>query len=228
MVSTALINFFGIAGTILNLIFIFSPFPSFYQGVKDKEIKNVSLTYLLFLTGNCSLWTIYGIKLDNFTIIFSNIIGLIINIVYIDMYLYIVDKSDKIILNTIGIIAATMLVYIILPVTMIGLIVTFVLLGVYSSMIIKIRETFVKKNAEYTNYFLSIASVFNTSIWSIYGIFILDWVIIIPNIYGVLINIAALIVYYWSVGKIDDSNIFIILLKRALVKEDSNIELLNF
>ena len=97
MNNNLLKTIFGLLGFILGLIFGISPY-TYFKKIKAHEINLPDIPLLMFVFNyfNNQLWLSYGILLNEFIMIFGNFISLIINIIFIILYIYYyVDKQNK-------------------------------------------------------------------------------------------------------------------------------------
>jgi len=70
-------NILAILTTIFGVAMSFGYFTQTYKIIKTKSVKGVSIaTYILFGAG-VSMWLIYGLSIEDFPIIISNIVFLI-------------------------------------------------------------------------------------------------------------------------------------------------------
>ena len=53
-----LLEYFGTLGMIFAYGLGLAPIPSLQQGLKDMEITNITIIYLLSAISNCSLWSL--------------------------------------------------------------------------------------------------------------------------------------------------------------------------
>ena len=72
-----LINIIGVAASILTAI---SLLPQLIKLLKEKKAENVSMGMLLTLLCGLALWIYYGVLKEDWIIIISNSVSLLINI----------------------------------------------------------------------------------------------------------------------------------------------------
>lgn len=84
----------GVLGNIFAFIFFLSPIPMIIKICKRK-LDPLQTPYLIFIMNcmTCLLWLSYGIIIFDEFLIFSNIVGLTINFVYLSIYIIIIFKK---------------------------------------------------------------------------------------------------------------------------------------
>jgi MtN3 and saliva related transmembrane protein len=77
---------FGIAAGVITISgFI----PQIIRGYRTKQLDDLSYFLNIFLIVGMSMWVVYGIQKDSFSVIISNIAGIALNFVLLSMkYLY--------------------------------------------------------------------------------------------------------------------------------------------
>jgi solute carrier family 50 protein (sugar transporter) len=234
------IGFFVIiqTGCVLATICAFlSPMPAFIEGLKRKELKNLSFNFILIGLLNGMLWTAYGLNLGDKTVIIANTVCAILYTFYVTSFIYINFSQnlqeqmqamikDIIIYNTLSIVVFFLALKV-LPVNIVGLMATCIVFCMFTTMFEKIRETLIKKDPAYMNLLLAAVFISASILWVIYGIKQRDYFLALPNAYGLLMNSLNLIVYFWACGKIPDDNPIIVFLKKILKVEQDGFKLMN-
>lgn len=212
-----LVEYFGTLGMILAYCLGVSPIPGLYQGLKDMEIKNITLTYLLSAVSNCSLWTIYGMKKNDKYLALTNGVLLILFLVYLGIFLYIKkEEFYKIGAYYAGIVIALLLIANVIPTEVIGF-GAFVVNSVWGLTAIEtLRECLKKKDPKLINIQISFVSTLCSFSWLFYGILSENIFVVIPNVIGNVLWTANIISYYWSCEKISDDHLVIVYMKKIV------------
>ncbi len=210
-----LVEYFGTLGMILAYCIGISPIPALYQGFKDKEINNITLTYFLSAVSNCLLWTIYGMKKNDNFLCYTNGVLFFLFINYLGIFLYI-KKEEFYIIGSyyVAILIATLIIANLIPTEVIGF-GAFLVNSIWSlSAIENLRECLKKKDPKLVNIQISFVSSLCSFSWLSYGILSGNIFVVIPNIIGNVLWTANIIAYYWSNEKINDDNLMIVCMKK--------------
>lgn len=215
---------FGLIGLILGVSTAISPVQSFVKGLKDMEIKNIAYSYLLFAIGNCLFWGNYGLHVNKFYIYCTNLIMLVLFMIYLNLYYYINKCNGDMLTHSVGIIALFIFVYYLLPTYIIGIIAFVINTAWMSTSLVTMKQALINKDASFLNLTMALVTTACCGFWMLYGISISDALVIIPNFIGVILWACNFLIYYWSIGKISNDNFGIVILKKALsVSDDDNI-----
>jgi MtN3 and saliva related transmembrane protein len=76
-------NWTQIIGLGAGFLTALSLIPQVVKTLKDKKAEDVSLLTLFVLQAGIILWIVYGIKRDDFPIILTNSISLLVNIIMV-------------------------------------------------------------------------------------------------------------------------------------------------
>lgn len=78
-----------IFGTCAGLITIAGFIPQIIKGYRTKKLDDFSVWLSLLMVVGMSMWLVYGIVINSFSVIVANILGIILNVVLLGMkYLY--------------------------------------------------------------------------------------------------------------------------------------------
>ena len=204
-----LVDLFGFVGLIFSLANMISPLPSFYVGVFKKEIKNITLEYLIIGCIKSSLWLVYGLKLNDFYTSLSNICCISLFIMYTNMYLYIKSRMNMSIIYIFSIIIFLINLNYFLT-GRVALIAASLLSVLWQfSMIRLTRLALEQKDASFINLQIALVSFLSAFVWFIYCILTENYIMMIPTIFSVIICGFDLLIYLWANMYINDENIMI-------------------
>ena len=212
-----LLEYFGTLGMILAYCLGLAPIPSLLQGIKDMEITNITIIYLLSAVSNCSLWTLYAIQKNDFYLSMTNGVLGALFLVYFGIFHYI--KKEKLIricaFNGI-IIIANILIYNLIPTEVIGFS-AFVVNTIWGLCAIEnLRECLKIKDPNLINIQISVISTLCGISWLFYGILSENLFVVVPNLIGGILWTANIVCYYWSNEKIADDSLVIVTLKKIV------------
>lgn len=71
--------FIELIGMMAGILSISAGLPQIIKGIKTKRTKDLSLTSLVMVFLGAVLWLIYGSSIQSFTLIWTNIVSLILN-----------------------------------------------------------------------------------------------------------------------------------------------------
>lgn len=78
-----LLSFFEVLALISGIVWSLAGIPQALKIFKRKSAKDISLTSRLLILSAGLIWLIYGILLENIPIVFSNIIGTVVESIVI-------------------------------------------------------------------------------------------------------------------------------------------------
>jgi uncharacterized protein with PQ loop repeat len=213
-----LTNILGTAGTILSIIFFASSGKSIFEGLKTGEIKNVAIVYLKIQAIMCSFWLFYGMKISDMTVLATNVSGFLLDMVFIIIYHYVYKEYQEIALQC-AVSSSVLLISYFLNVNIVAFCAFIMALVCTAAMYIKIREALYTKDASFINLQIVVGGLVNSIIWILYGLLVgifLVWFCPVLLLITVLINALA---YLWTLGYVEDNNLFLMLLKKILMVE---------
>lgn len=212
-----LLEYFGTLGMLFAYGLGLAPIPSLWQGIKDKEITNITIIYLLSAVSNCSLWSLYSLKKGDYYLLITNGVLLALFLIYLGVFLYIKKEEFIRIGGYYGVIVlANLLIYNIIPTEVIGF-AAFVVNTVWGLCAIEnLRECLKRKDPKLINIQISVVSVLCGFSWFSYGVLSSNFFVIVPNLVGIILWGANIICYYWSNEKIPDESLVIVTLKKIV------------
>ena len=199
---------FGWIGTVITTFFFIAPVVPFLKLIKGEMSIKESPGILLICTFlNCILWGDYGLLFDRFLQYFPNGLGGSITLVWLTIYLiYFADKKLAysllyIFLLIVSVVGLALLFYFVVPVNITGNIVVVFNVLMYASPGEKMITVCKTGNYKLIPIWSTIGGTAGSACWLIYGIYVQDWNIIIPNLLGVLCSIVQIVVFLIYKGR---------------------------
>ena len=195
---------FGWIATGLTMCFYISPIIPFINVFKGKlSYEDTPAIVVTTSYVNCFCWYIYGDMISSYQIKACNLIGAISSIILVFIYLVYELKKYTLdaILNALIIITGSYAIYrgftlVIDDDQIIGKICIGTACVVFLSPIQLIYRVIKEKNYILIPIYTAWVSIASTSCWVIYGVFITDLNVIIPNIIGFVLAIVQISIYF--------------------------------
>jgi solute carrier family 50 protein (sugar transporter) len=201
-------DIFGWVGTCISTFFFITPVVPFLKLVKGEITYKESPGVLLICSFmNCILWADYGLIHDRFLQYFPNGLGGSITLVFITIFLiFLAEKRLSFVLLYLGclgiaILGISFLFYRIVRVDITGIVANIFNVLMYAAPGEKIYTVFKTGNYELIPIWSTFGACACSASWLIYGIYLPDWLVIIPNLLGVICAILEIIIYYIFKGK---------------------------
>jgi solute carrier family 50 protein (sugar transporter) len=209
-------DIFGWAATYLTALFYVSlvtPFIKIFKGQMKYQDAPIFVIYVSYI--NCILWIIYGSMIFSSQIRICNIIGASSTFILIFIYLsyeikkYILDS----ILSAIIVVYGTFVLYNYLTIiitdkaNIIGNFCIFAKFCVFISPIQLIYRVIKEKNYILIPIYASFVSFSSGICWVIYGFYIKNIYVILPNMVGIILGITQFYVFFYY--KKNYSNLYI-------------------
>lgn len=198
---------FGLLGNIISFLVFLAPIPTFYKIYKKKSSDGYqSIPYVVALS-SASLLLYYGFLKTNATMIISiNAIGIIIELVYLILYLIYASAKAKmytvrllLLLNVVcfGVMMALTIFLLKGPrrVNAVGWICAAFNVAVFAAPLSIMRTVIKTKSVEFMPFTLSLFLTLCATTWFFYGLFVKDMFIALPNTLGFLFGIIQMILY---------------------------------
>ncbi|KAJ0800886.1 putative SWEET sugar transporter [Helianthus annuus] len=197
----------GIIGNIISVMMFLSPVKTFLRIVKKGSTEEFeSLPYICTLL-NSSLWTYYGItKPDSYLVATVNGFGVVVEIVYISMFLIYAPprtraKTAKI-AGIVDVVVFAVAVFVTqfamegeMRINVIGFMGAALNVVMYASPLSAMRLVWTTKSVEYMPFLLSFFLFLNGGVWSLYAFLVQDWFLGVPNGSGFVLGFAQLALY---------------------------------
>lgn len=193
---------FGYVGACISTIFFISPVVPYLKLIRE-EIKVSETPGVLLICNffNCLLWKNYGLLLDLTQVIVANGVGGAITLIFITIFLiHIVDRKFWYsFLLTLGLMAAVagfdFLFYLLVPADIIGNIAFGFNILIYAAPGEKLWTVIKTGNYNLIPIYSTLAGIVSSVSWMIYGIYLNDWRIYVPNGLGIVFSIIQIIIY---------------------------------
>ncbi|KAG5626055.1 hypothetical protein H5410_011273 [Solanum commersonii] len=206
----------GIIGNIISVLMFLAPVGTFRRIVQNKSTEDFdSLPYICTLL-NSSLWTYYGIiKPGSYLVSTVNGFGVIVETIYIALFLKFAHPKMRVsnnlinhIKNTgilagilnVGILATILLLaqfilYGEMRINVIGFLSTCLNIIMYSSPLGVMKTVVRSKSVEFMPFLLSFFFFLNGGVWTLYALLVSDWFLGVPNGIGWFLGAAQLVIY---------------------------------
>ncbi|XP_047307412.1 bidirectional sugar transporter SWEET11-like [Impatiens glandulifera] len=200
-------NIFGIFGNIISSMVFLSPVPTFYTIWTNKSTAGFqSVPYVVALF-SATLLLYYGIlkKHDVVLLITINSFGILIETVYISIYLYYsttkVQTVRMLVLILVGFAAIVISSQFAIKdyssrLQIVGRICLVFSVCVFVAPLLVVKQVIQTKNSQFMPFYLSLTLTINAIIWFIYGLLINDMNIAIPNVLGLFFGVVQMILYW--------------------------------
>ncbi|XP_061885933.1 sugar transporter SWEET1 isoform X2 [Entelurus aequoreus] len=173
----------------------------FSTGLVDVQVMRNSMStdhiqFLPYLTTcvNNLGWLYYGTLKSDHTLIVVNLIGAILNLLYILTYLTYTEQKRQVVSRIVGgaVLATSTWLYIakILPpgdmqLNQLGLICSVATISVYLSPLTDLVAIVRSGNIQCLSFSLTVATFFTSMSWFLYGLQLNDYYILVPNLPGI-------------------------------------------
>ena len=195
-------DIFGYVGSLISTYFFLAPVVPILKLIKgESSVKDTPGILLICSLLNCILWAMYGLLKDRFLQYAPNGLGGSITLIWITIYLiYLGDKKIHFALLfnlcLIGcIVGLCMLFYFVIDAELTGKIVLIFNVLMYAAPGEKMYTVCKTGNYKLIPIWSTIGACACSACWLIYGVYVGDIYIIIPNALGVICAIIQLIVY---------------------------------
>ncbi|XP_023000940.1 bidirectional sugar transporter SWEET12-like [Cucurbita maxima] len=198
---------FGLLGNVISFIVFLAPLPTFIRICKKKSTEGFqSVPYVVALF-SAMLWLYYASsKPDETLLITINSVGCVIEIVYIAIFVAFAPKKIRIstlrfvlLLNFGGFCIILLVTHFLVHgsnrVKVLGWICVAFSISVFAAPLSIIRLVIRTKSVEFMPFSLSFFLTLSAITWLLYGIFLKDIYIALPNVPGFIFGIAQMILY---------------------------------
>ncbi|GJN04792.1 hypothetical protein PR202_ga22365 [Eleusine coracana subsp. coracana] len=192
--------YIAITGNIISFMTYLAPLPTFYRIYKNKSTQGFqSVPYVVALF-SAMLWIYYAlIKSDECLLITINSAGCIIETIYIVVYLVYAPKKSKmftakiLLLLNVGVFGLILLLTLLLAVgekrvVLLGWVCVGFSVSVFvaplSIIVRKPRQVVQTRSVEFMPFSLSLSLTMSAVVWFLYGLFIKDKYVALPNVIG--------------------------------------------
>ncbi|KAL4292030.1 hypothetical protein GQ457_14G019360 [Hibiscus cannabinus] len=182
--------------------------PTFYQIYKRKAVEEFQPYPYLCTVMNCIIWMFYGlpvVKKDNILVLTINSVGLVIELLYLTVYVvYANDRKKRLLVGSILLCEAASTVVIVLVAlfplythrtVFVGIIADVFNIIMYAAPLAIWRKVIQTRSVEYMPFWLSLAGFCNGVCWTVYGLLQFDIFILVSNGLGALFGFVQLALY---------------------------------
>lgn len=204
---------FGLLGNVISFMTFLAPIPTFYRIYKSKSTEGFqSVPYVVALF-SAMLWIFYAlIKTGELLLITINAVGIVIESIYIIMYFVYATKKGrlftaKIMLGlNVGFFGLIMLVSLLLfkgdkRVVVLGWICVAFSVSVFVAPLSIIKRVIRTRSVEYMPFSLSLSLTLSAIVWFLYGVFIKDKYVALPNVLGFTFGVVQMALYMFYMNK---------------------------
>nr|QHT64213.1 sugar efflux transporter 11 [Litchi chinensis] len=198
---------FGLLGNIVSFLVYLSPMPTFYKIFKKKSTEGFqSIPYSVALFSSMLLLYYGFLKPDGFMLITINSFGILIESLYLTIYMIYATRDTKIYtakilvlfnLGTFGLIILFTYLFSTASkrLTIVGWICAVFSVSVFAAPLSIIRQVIRTKSVKFMPFSLSLSLSVCAITWLLYGLSVHDYFVAAPNIVGLAFGITQMIVY---------------------------------
>ncbi|KAG4202805.1 hypothetical protein ERO13_A05G359700v2 [Gossypium hirsutum] len=201
-------NVVGIIGNVISFGLFLSPVPTFFRIYKNKAVEEFQPYPYLCTVLNCIFWMFYGlpiVKKDNILVLTINSVGLVIELLYLTVYVvYANDRKKRLRVAHILLAEAALTVAIVLIAMLcfdkhrslfVGIIADVFNIIMYAAPLGIWKKVITTKSVEYMPFWLSVAGLSNGICWTIYGLIPFDLFLLVSNGLGAIFGVIQLGLY---------------------------------
>ncbi|KAG6649923.1 hypothetical protein CIPAW_06G007900 [Carya illinoinensis] len=196
----------GVMGNVASLLLYTAPILTFSRVIRKKSMEGYSCVPYVIALLNCLLYTWYGLPVvsnmwENFLVISINGLGILLEISFIVIYLWVQMKVAMIVTLVIVIFCTTSIISVFsfhdhhhrkLFVGSIGLVAS---VAMYGSPLVVVKQVILTRSVEFMPFYLSFFSLLASSLWMAYGLLSHDLFLAVPNMVGSPLSILQLMLY---------------------------------
>ncbi|TVU25288.1 hypothetical protein EJB05_27780 [Eragrostis curvula] len=198
---------FGLLGNIISFMTYLAPLPTFYRIYKNKSTQGFqSVPYVVALF-SAMLWIYYAlIKSNECLLITINSAGCVIETIYIVVYLVYAPKKAKMftakimLLLNVGVFGLILLLTLLLAtgekrIVLLGWVCVGFSVSVFVAPLSIIRQVMRTRSVEFMPFSLSLSLTVSAVVWFLYGLFIKDKYVALPNVIGFTFGVIQMVLY---------------------------------
>ncbi|KAL1347205.1 bidirectional sugar transporter SWEET12 [Arachis hypogaea] len=207
MAHSPLVFIFGILGNIASFVCFLAPLPTFYRVCKKKSTEGFqSIPYVAALF-SAMLWIFYAyVKTGETLLITINAFGCVIETIYLAIFITYCPKKVRmstlrmiLLLNFGGFCTIVLLTHILAKGAnrpkLLGWICVVFATSVFAAPLSIIRTVIRTKSVEFLPFPLSLLLFISAIMWLLYGIFLKDIYVTLPNVVGLTFGTVQMVLY---------------------------------
>ena len=198
MLIASLSSFLSIVGPGINLVFFASTGFSGYSILVEKSVKNLSIVPFLALLTNCSVWSIYGTLIADYSVLVPNCIGALIALFCVIAFsMYSKVSSQRLYIVSSAILVMTIHFAVYYDSESVGFVACILSVLLTAAPLATITTVLKDGNTNsLPSFTTNLAMSLSALVWSLYGLLVaMDPMIYVPNMLGCIISILLLILY---------------------------------
>eukprot|EP00428_Durinskia_dybowskii_P038975 CAMPEP_0170257768 /NCGR_PEP_ID=MMETSP0116_2-20130129/28749_1 /TAXON_ID=400756 /ORGANISM="Durinskia baltica, Strain CSIRO CS-38" /LENGTH=323 /DNA_ID=CAMNT_0010508801 /DNA_START=24 /DNA_END=992 /DNA_ORIENTATION=- len=159
-------------------------------------------TQAIALQAGCNICGIaYGIQIANGAVLFTNLVGVGCQLLFLTVGHFIRQANSEwlrfslrasAMCNTALVILASLT-----PLSILGHLITVLNVGLYAAPLAKVGAVLKARNASSLSVSLTVISIMNNALWSLYALMIDDFVVLLPSLLGYMLSIFNVLVILW-------------------------------
>ena len=221
-------QFVGLITLLLNAFLQISPIPGMIEGFRKNEIKSMTIGYFMTgITQSC-FWLGYGVCLKDFFVYFPNIPFITLFTIYLNMLIYVKKEYRYFFILNCSIIFELIFILSFLPEIVCVSSASIISLVWQTTNTETMRLALKYHSKDYINPQVSFVSFICFSFNSLYSLLIHAYIMMIPNLYGALMNLTNIFLYFWARGYFANDNAIVHLLTAILkpekLRDDNNLK----
>jgi solute carrier family 50 protein (sugar transporter) len=201
-------DIFGWTGTVISFFFYIAPVVPYLKLIKGEKTLQESPGVLLICSLlNCILWSDYGLIGDKFQVYFANGIGACITLIFVSIYLIYLAKKNLLLscvyitFLILCVIELYFICYYVISDEVTGIIANIFNVLMYAAPGEKMYTVCKTGNYQLIPIWSTIGALACSTSWMLYGFYLGDIMIIIPNVLGMISAVVQVAVFLVFKGK---------------------------
>lgn len=183
------------------LIQFIAPTPVVVDALLELDVRELPIPVFQSQSA-CNILAIsYAIQVQNEVILASNLIGLACQVIFLSASHYVLESDKRWVWYTLRmqvIYSVSLYVFAaVIPLELLGQMMTFVYLVLYSAPLAKVGTILRTQNAASLPTAMTVVSTFSNAVWSLYALLIKDVVVLIPCLLGFVLCSFQVLVLLW-------------------------------
>ncbi|CAG9311509.1 unnamed protein product [Blepharisma stoltei] len=188
-------------GTLLSIGVNLSPLPSLLKASKSKNLEEISHLYLILSNLIPLIWSLYGLKSKIWLIYIPAQLTFFTSLAWIAWY-HIISKNSIIFMfwYLLSIFSSSIIFLNCLTANNLGLAAVIISFGGIFAPLQQVPYALLEMDHKYIDINIMVSCLFCGAVWLLYGYFINNRFIIIPNSVGIIFCLLQIGVYAWARG----------------------------